>query len=218
MSGRFGDMARSLMLGGENTQAVLDSVSVDQYDKEKHTKVEISMEAIAVLMEWLETDDLDPGETLADRLQGLLVGVADEDQNGQLDENEQVVLMQALESAWEFLAGKGIDDEDISLLLNDWDDDAASRIRDLVVSMVADGEGVSLDSASSIAVTLDAVYKPVVAVRKGQKVRINKRVSGVVRLSAKQKLAIKKARLKSHNAAARVSYMKSMKVRTRLGL
>ena len=55
-------------------------------------------------------------------------------------------------------------------------------------------------------------------VRNGKKVRINKRVSGTVRLSAKQKVAIKKARLKSHNARAMLKRAKSMRKRKQMGL
>ena len=65
---------------------------------------------------------------------------------------------------------------------------------------------------------LDAVYKKKLVVRNGKKVRINKRVSGTVRLSAKQKVAIKKARLKSHNARAMLKRAKSMRKRKQMGL
>ena len=63
-----------------------------------------------------------------------------------------------------------------------------------------------------------AVYKTKMAVRKGKKMRIRKRISGTVRLSAKQKLAIRKARMKSHSAGARMRRMKSMRMRKKAGL
>jgi hypothetical protein len=49
-------------------------------------------------------------------------------------------------------------------------------------------------------------------------VRINKRVSGTVRLSAAQKVAIKKAVMKSRSSIAKVRRLKSMKVRRNMGI
>lgn len=45
-------------------------------------------------------------------------------------------------------------------------------------------------------------YKAVKAIRNGQQVVVNKRISGTVRLSAKQRAALNKARAKSHTGAA----------------
>ena len=64
----------------------------------------------------------------------------------------------------------------------------------------------------------DAVYKKKFVVRGGRKTRVNKRISGKVRLSSGQKMAIRKARMKSHTAAAQLHRMKSMRVRRRSGL
>jgi hypothetical protein len=65
---------------------------------------------------------------------------------------------------------------------------------------------------------LDAVYKKKIVIRRGKKVRINKRVSGTVRLTAKQKVAVKKMLRKSHSAVAQMRRAKSRKVRQRSGL
>ena len=54
-------------------------------------------------------------------------------------------------------------------------------------------------------------YKGVKAMRHGKVVVINKRISGHVRLSAKQKAALKKARRKAHNGLASMSRMTSIR-------
>jgi hypothetical protein len=66
--------------------------------------------------------------------------------------------------------------------------------------------------------TLDAVYKKKIVIRRGKKVRINKRVSGTVRLTAKQKVAVRKMLRKTHSAVAQMRRSKSMRVRRRAGL
>lgn len=190
-----------------------------------YTIADISMSAVAAVQQWAETDDLDDGESYADRLMALFVGIADANKDGDITEDEQGVLNVALNAAWDYLVKCGVTEEDAGSLLNDWDDDAADRVRDLVASVLPDGEdeaGSDIDSfvfsSSDQEPALDAVYRKTMAVRNGKKVRINKRISGVVRLSAKQKVAIRKARMKSHSAGAMMRRMKSMRLRRKSGL
>ena len=190
-----------------------------------YTLRDIKLSAIAVVQQWAETDDLDDGESYAGRLMAMFVGIADANHDGDVTEDEQGVLEVALNSAWDYLVKAGVTEEDAGALLNDWDDDAADRVRDLVASVLPDGDdaaGAEIDnfvfSDDDNAPALDAVYRKTVAVRNGKKVRINKRISGTVRLSAKQKVAIRKARMKSHSAGAMMRRLKSMRLRRKAGL
>jgi len=74
------------------------------------------------------------------------------------------------------------------------------------------------EKAGAEAKVFDATYKKKIVVRRGKKVRINKRVSGTVRLNAKQKMAVKKMLRKSHSAVAQMRRAKSVKIRKRAGL
>lgn len=195
-----------------------------------HADIDIKLKVASTIQQWVETDDLDDGESLADRLLMMMVGIADANQDGELDDDENAVLEAALEYSWDYLAEKGVSDEDCSLLLNDWDAEAATRISDMVVSSLPDGEDASDADVDSFAfgdddqasafdsVTLDAVYKKMMAIRHGKKVRINKRISGQVRLSAKQKVGIRKAQMKSHSAKAVMRRMKSRTLGRRMGM
>ena len=169
--------------------------------------------------------DHDDGESYADRLMALFVGIADANKDGDITDDEQGVLQVALNAAWDYLVKLGVTDEDASSLLNDWDDDIADRVRDLVASALPDGDDEASADIDNFVFSdddqepaLDAVYRKVLAVRGGKKMRIRKRISGTVRLSAKQKLAIRKARMKSHSAGAMMRRMKSMRLRQKSGL
>ena len=164
-------------------------------------------------------------ESYADRLMALFVGIADANKDGDITEDEQGVLEVALNAAWDYLVKCGATEEDAGALLNDWDDEAADRVRDLVASVLPEGDdeaSAEIDSfvfsESDQEPALDAVYKMKMAVRGGKKMRIRKRISGTVRLSAKQKLAIRKARMKSHSAGAMMRRMKSMRMRRKMGI
>lgn len=222
--------------GAHKTALALDGVEDGGYsgaaDPAGYAGAYISGMAASTIQQWAEVDDLDDGETAADRLMAMMVGIADSNKDGELSDDEQEVVGTALEASWEYLSSLGVPDDDISLLLNDWDVAAGERIRDLVASVLPDGDDAAsaavdaftfgpddqeamLDSTGAV---LDAAYKKVVAVRRGKKVRINKRISGTVRLSAKQKVAIRKAGMKSHSAAALARRMKSLRVRKSLGM
>lgn len=209
------------------TAKVLDSANDEPTiaGADDYTVADISMSAVAAVQQWAETDDLDDGESYSNRLMALFVGIADANKDGDITDDEQGVLQVALNAAWDYLVKLGVTEEDASSLLNDWDDDTADRVRDLVASALPDGDdeaSADIDnfvfSDSDQEPALDAVYRKVLAVRGGKKMRIRKRISGTVRLSAKQKLAIRKARMKSHSAGAMMRRMKSMRLRQKSGL
>lgn len=280
-------------------QSVLDSTEADkQKDEDKEEQVfdaagdyastDIALKAAAAVQQWAETDDLDEGEGLGDRLFSLLAGIADADLDGELSDDEIEVMTLACESAWDYLEGKDVPEDDISALLNDFDNDVAARVQELIIDRLPDGDEASaldldafafgdgsdeaaLDSASQHGIkdntfayacykqnsikeleaslkqkadktdmkewdltekeyfdqiklalkakkadgldsVFDAVYKKKLVIRKGKRVRINKRVSGTVRLSAKQKMAVKKMLRKSHSAVATMRRAKSQRL------
>ncbi|HEY4529173.1 MAG TPA: hypothetical protein VIG97_02405 [Luteimonas sp.] len=186
---------------------------------------DVELRGVTALHQWVETDDLDDGEGFADRLLALFVGVADENKDGDITEEEQDVIEIALTAAYDYLVTAGVTEADASALLEDWDETAAERVRDFLAGVMPEGDDTAADEVDAFIFTaadqepaLDAAYKKVIAVRKGRKVRIRKRISGTVRLSAKQKVAIRKARMKSHSAKATIRRMKSMTLRKRMGL
>lgn len=195
----------------------------------------------AALQQWAETApaDLGEGETMADRLFALCVGIADDNKDGELTNEEIAVVTTCLENAYDYLVGKGVSDDDATALLQDGSDEAAQRVAEFLKGALPEGEdgemadvdSFAFDSESSESLfdavlsevfkddpVLDAVYKKKLVVRGGRKLRINKRVSGRVVLSAAQKIAIRKARRKAHSSVARVHRAKSMKMRARSGL
>lgn len=188
---------------------------------------DIAVTAIATLQQFAETseDDLDDGEELSDRLAAMFIGIADANIDGEIGEDEQSVLDEALNAAWEYLSSKGAEEGDLDRLFNDWDNDAAKAIHALLVTKLPDGDEAAANDSDTFVFgdgsdesAFDAVYKKRAVIRGGKKTWIRKRISGHVRLSAKQKVSIKKAGLKSHNAAAKMRRMKSMRLRGKMGL
>lgn len=202
---------------------VFDGVGEGDSATEDYVATDVALKAAAAVQEWAETDDLDAGEGMADRLFSLLAGIADADMDGEISEDEQSIMELAAEAAWDYLSAKGVAEDDISALLNDWDNDVGVRVQEMLVSKLPDGEEAAAEDMDAFAfgdgaeeAAMDAVYKMKVAIRGGKKVRIKKRVSGTVRLSAKQKLAVRKMLRKSHSAAAQMRRAKSMRIRRKM--
>lgn len=192
-----------------------------------YAAADLRLKAAAIVQQWAETssDELADGESMADRLMAMVVGVADADKDGEISDDEQAVCDDVLENIWDYLLAKGASDEDCDALLNEWDAGAADRIYDLIVAALPEGDEASASDMDSFAfddesdgALFDGVYKKKVVVRAGKKVRINKRVSGHVRLSAKQKISIRKMLRKSHSATATMRRKKSNRIRKQSGL
>lgn len=213
---------------------ILDDTTLDSSDKSAiFGEQAIATESLNNFSEWLETEDdeLDEGEGLGDRLLALVVGIADEDKNGELDDDENEVVNIALNSIYDYIVAKGVSEENATELLENFDNDLAENVRGLLLSSIPDGEDELVEDMDKVtfskaenesvfdgvdgSIILDAAYRKVFAIRNGKKKRINKRISGVVRLSAKQKQALRKARKKAHTGVAKMRRLKSFKIRKR---
>ncbi|MEY2875834.1 MAG: hypothetical protein RLZZ373_3205 [Pseudomonadota bacterium] len=192
------------------------------------------MAAASVVRQWCrDADDMDPGEGMATRLQMMLIGIATEDAGSpaELTTDEEALATAYMEMAADYLVELGAGEDDVSAIFNDDDNEAAARVADFVSKEVGDdsddmdainsyvfgGEAQEalFDSALGI---LDATYKMQTVVRGGKKMRVNKRISGVFRMTGAQKVSLRKAQSKSHGAQARIHRAKSMKIRRAGGL
>ena len=205
----------------EKESAILDGVA-------DYAISDLKLKAAAAIQQWADADiPLADGETFADRLQALLIGIIDANKNGEIDEDEADAFDIVAGFAVDYMLSHGVDENDAVNVLDD--EEAAGRVRDLLIEQLPDDDAAGddmdsfafLDKAGSRSVeedVLDAVYKKRTVIRGGKKVRINKRISGTVHLSGAQKAAIRKAGMKSHSAAAMMRRARSMRMRVKTGL
>lgn len=211
----------------QRREKALDAVVLDEAmaGGDTYTQTDIALKAAAAVQEFAETgaDELDAGEGLGDRLFSLIAGIADENMDGEIGESEAAVMELASEAAYDYLVAKGVSPDDAEALVNDYDNDLAATVQELVAYRLPDGDEAAAEDIDAFAFgdgsdepALDAVYKKRVAIRGGKKVMVKKRVSGTVRLSAKQKVAVRKMLRKTHSAAAQMRRAKSMRVRSKM--
>lgn len=185
-------------------------------------------EVAAVVHEWAETpdDDLETGEGLADRLVGMLLGLVVDGDDEELSEDEAALAQTYLELAVSYLVSVGVSEDDAVAAISEGDNDAARRVADFVLSEELDDEAIDAfafapdeqEPLFDSATILDAAYKMRTVVHGGKRMRVNKRVSGSVKLSGAQRVALKKARARAFSAGAKMKRLKSMRMRAKLGL
>jgi len=186
---------------------------------------DMRLDATRVIREWSETDDLGPDEGYGQRLLALIVGTAAHSDND-LTEDEVEYAGMVAELTADYLEDKGIPEDDIDALFNDgnFDDEVAERVHEALLDKLPQGEDAMLDDAGRFvdgaddANMLDATYRKVIAVRKGKKVRMNKRIAGTVRLTSAQKGAVRKMQRKAFSGGAKIKRAKSMRLRRKMGL
>lgn len=212
--------ADNLALSGLS-QAMLDAIDPANAPAALFTE-EMRQEAVSIVQEWAESE-LEAGEGFGDRLYALIVGSAT-DGDEEMNDDEAEYAASLAELVGDYLEGKGADSADVDSLLGDdpsFGNDVAARIHDALLDQLPQGEDAMLDDAEKFVSgdddeMLDAVYKKVVAIRAGKKVRIKKRISGRVRLTAAQKGAVRKMQRKAFSGQAKMKRAKSMRLRNRL--
>lgn len=184
--------------------------------------------AMAAVLSWVED-----GVFTFMALDEYVLGVADLDGDYEIADDEEDLYNEVWNNVPDAMLSLGGSVEDVTALVDDENDDAGSRVGAALAAFMEGAESSDDEIISGFSTTDDAVmescvagqgavfeaaYKKMKMVRGGQVIIKRKRISGKVRLSAEQKAGLKKARLKSHNAAARLSRKKSLRVRKQRGM
>jgi hypothetical protein len=201
--------------------AMLDDITEENAPDTLIT-AEMRQDAVMIVQEWSESE-LEKGEGYGDRLYALIVGVAT-DGDEEITDAESDYAANLSDLIGDYMEDKGIAPEDIDALLGEemsFDNEVAARVHDALLDKLPQGDDAMLDDADKFVSgdddnMMDAVYKKVMAVRQGKKVRIKKRVSGHVRLTAAQKSAVRKMQKKAFSGAAKMRRAKSMRLRRRM--
>ncbi|RKV86072.1 MAG: hypothetical protein D8H97_01865 [Neisseria sp.] len=210
-------------------QATFDGVEYEAVDDiAAYQMTDIALKVGGAMQAWIETEpsDLDEGESLSDRFDSLMVGIIDEDHDGEISDDEAALLEIAMSKAAEWMISKGLSEDDVSAFFSESADDSeVERMVEFLRGVAPDGEDAEIDELNDFAFdgdssagAYDATYKRKIAIRAGKKVIIRKRISGRVKLTAKQKMAVKKMLRKSHSSKANRLRLKSMKRRIKMGI
>ncbi|MNZ81642.1 hypothetical protein D3C78_1003180 [compost metagenome] len=232
-------LRQSMMLDSVAAQAAKAVAEASPLDKtalnsEIQNLRKVSLETVFGLAESIVEKTLDEDELPSDRLDNLLAGLASgsDDDEFEVDEATLDIIIANVQDA---LASLGVDEGVIaSMFGGDANaDEAIEAAAEIIVSNTPQGDdldefidlfvygeaeddelmvdGVSIGKTTSKSGKFGkVVYKAVKAIRNGKVAIVNKRVSGKVKLSPKQRSALAKARRKAGSASAIEKRSRSM--------
>lgn len=195
--------------------------------------VETDLRAIAatIALEWAQGDDHS-----YDALDAYVLDAAGIDEDSEVTEDDEDFYNEVWGEVADALVFLGADETAVTELCDKEDSSAGASVAEAVKGgLVAEGApsdeaivmefaaGDNYDVFKSIyegaeGDLFEAAYRKKKVVRDGKVVKINKRVSGRIRLSAAQKAGLRAARRKANTAVARLHRRKSMKLRKQRGL
>ncbi len=192
------------------TGAILDSAEDDYANKQSRAK------AVAIGLQWLEE-----GEFTYDSLDSLVYGfVAEEAEDGEIldsvdvDEDEFNDMIQMVGDA---LMDMGGSQENVTSFINDEDDDAGELLGNRLVAVMdsCDDDDYMVISRYAVGgMILDSMKR---VVRDGE-VKWIKKPRRKRRLTAAQRMALKRARKKANTSAAKRKRSKAKKIRKSRGM
>lgn len=219
---------------------LLDSVALNSEIQSLRKAV---LAAVFVLSGAIVGKELEENELPSDRLDSLIAGIAaggDDEEEFEVDESTLDIVIANFQDA---LATLGVDDGIIASMFggdaeadeaieaaaeivesNKPSDDDMDELFDLFVYGEAEDDELLLDGVSLGKTTTKSgkfgkiVYKAVKAIRNGKLSIVNKRVSGKVKLSAKQRAALNKARRKAGASGAIKKRIRSLAKAKSMGI
>lgn len=211
-----------------------DSLNDKALNSEIQSMRKAALIAVFILADSIAEKDLAEDELPSDRLDSLIAGIASgaDDEELDLDDSAMDMVIACMQDA---LATLGVSDELIaSMFSTDSEaDEAIEAAAEIVISNTPTGDDIDelvdlfvygeaeddewlLDGVSLGKTTIKSgkfgkvVYKAIKAIRNGKVAIVNKRVSGKVKLSAKQRAALNKARKKAGSSASVSKRIRSM--------
>lgn len=182
---------------------------------EQRASADLRSVAASMLAGWIE--DGEPEAVDFDALAIVMCGLEDVENDDDFTDEQVEAYFTALSALADAAISMGADQDDVTSMIDDEDDDAASRVFD----SLSTGSDAMEESIADYTIfggedpMFEAVRKKVI--RNG-KVKIIKKRPRPRRLNAAQKGALKKARRKAHTSVAKMHRKKSMTLRKKRGM
>lgn len=195
-------------------KTIFEGAKSDDSELSAFADKQLRSQAMSLALVWLSL-----GDYSYDALLSLATGMADMDQNEELDDDEQAYLNDLLAATGGALAASGATPANVSEFLEKEDDAAGLAIGEYLSyrleNTARSDEDIIADYAVSGDVILEGVFK---AIRDGVVSFVKKRIGRPKKMSAAQKVALKKARSRAFTGAAKKKRAKSMKRHMKAGL
>jgi hypothetical protein len=183
---------------------------------EQRASADLRSVAASMLAGWIE--DGEPEAVDFDSLAIVMCGLEDVESDDDFTDEQVEAYFTALSALADAAVAMGADQDDVTAMIDEEDDDAASRVFDSL-STGSDAMEESIAEYTVFGGSEDPMFEAVrkKVIRNG-KVKIIRKRPRPRRLNAAQKGALKKARRKAHTSVAKMHRKKSMTIRKKRGM
>ncbi|PIJ43325.1 hypothetical protein [Tatumella sp. OPLPL6] len=149
-----------------------------------------------------------------------MAGLGDIDENTDLTDDQVDAYNDALSALASAAVSLGADQDDVTSMINDEDDDAAERVYDAINANVSPDDSDDAVAEYSVAdgADDDAMFESTIKVVRNGVVTLIKKRLRPRRMTSLQKAALRKAQSKAHSSSGKMAFRRSMKLRAKRGL
>lgn len=169
--------------------------------------------AMATALTWIDEHDYS-----FDALDAIVVGLADVNTDGDINDDEEEAYNELLGATGAALVALSASADLVQKFIDDEDDAAGEKIGSALAKKMDNVEQDDDTLVTRFAAKGDAIFEATMKVIRNGRVILKKKPVRKRRLNAAQRAALKKARRKSNTAAARRNRKKSMRQRKKRGL
>lgn len=146
-------------------------------------------------------------------------GIADLDENEELDDDEESEMNDILQASADALISMGADPANVAEFLDGESDEAGAILGEFLSGKTENSTLSDEEIIANYATSGDVILESTIKVIRGGKITLKKKRIGIPkRMNSLQKAALKKARSKAFSGAAKARRKKSMYKREKLGL
>lgn len=175
--------------------------------------VQIRSQAMALVLAWIAEGEYD-----VDSFGAMAEIMADNDESGDLDPEELDYLIALIEESGPALVSLGGDPDKVEAFIQEEDDEAGDKLGQFLSAKMDEQDLSDEEIIVSYAAKSDQVMEAVRKVVRNGKIVLKRTTVRKKKLSAAQRAALKKARMKANTGAAKLARKKAMKMRKSRGL
>ena len=199
--------------GGGAGDFLFESAPSDSSKMDDFGEKQLRASAMSIALAWVEDANFS-----FPAIDALVIGMSDLDEDGEVSEEEEDFYNELLWSLGDALVALGGNKGQVETFIDKEDDDAGAKLGAFLKKKLDETEDDDADIIGRFVIKGDMVFEATKKVIRNGKVVLIRKPVRKKRLSAAQRMGLKKARRKSNTGAARLARKKSMRLRKQRGI
>ncbi len=198
----------------KEAKTIFEAASSDESRLSDFSEAQLRSYAMALVLTFLANGDYSYAA-----FEAQAAGIADLDENEELDDDEESEMNDILQASADALVSMGADPANVTEFLDGESDEAGATLGEFLSGKTENSTLSDEEIIANYATSGDVILESTIKVIRGGKITLKKKRIGIPkRMNSLQKAALKKARSKAFSGAAKARRKKSMHKREKMGL